>query len=212
MKLQIALDKVDTSAVVKMVGEICDVIDIVEIGTPMIVHEGINPVKVIKNQFPNLTVLADVKIVDGGEIEANYAFNAGADLVTVLAIAPDDTIRAVVQAAREHGGMCVADMMCSNNLIQRTAALVNLGVDYICLHTGVDEQKSKSAPLEDLNKVKKHVMGVKTSIAGGINFETIHSIVKASPDIIISGSALTTAPNLREAVLKMAAVIRNNKY
>ena len=209
MKLQIAFDTVDTSAAVKMVGEIHDVIDIVEIGTPMIIHEGINPIKVIKNKFPSLTVLADVKIVDGGEIEANYAFDAGADLVTVLGIAPDETIRAVVQAARKHGGMCVADMMCSNNLIHRAAELVNLDVDYICLHTGVDEQNSKTAPLADLNIVKKHVMGLKTSIAGGINFETIHPIVEASPDIIISGSALTTAPNLREAVLQMTAIIRN---
>lgn len=210
MKLQIALDNVDTSEAIKLVGEIYDVIDIVEIGTPMIIHEGITPVKVIKNEFPNLTVLADVKIVDGGEIEANYAFEAGADMVTVLAIAADDTIRAVVKAARLHDGMCVADMICSNKIIQRSAELANLDVDYVCLHTGVDEQESKKAPLADLIKVKMHVVGVKTSIAGGINFDTIHSIVEASPDILISGNALTTAPNLRDAVIKMKEVINNN--
>ena len=73
MKLQIALDLVDTNTALKMVEKIQDIIDIVEIGTPMIVKEGMAPVKAMKEKFPQVTVLADVKIADGGAIESGYA-------------------------------------------------------------------------------------------------------------------------------------------
>jgi 3-hexulose-6-phosphate synthase len=74
MKLQIAIDMVNAETALKMVKEIQDVIDIVEVGTPMIVREGMFPVRLIKEKFPKVTVLADAKIVDGGDIESEDAF------------------------------------------------------------------------------------------------------------------------------------------
>ena len=103
MKLQIALDLVDTNTALKMVEKIQDIIDIVEIGTPMIVKEGMAPVKAMKEKFPQVTVLADVKIADGGAIESGYAVDAGADIVTVLAIASDQTIMGARDAAHKAG-------------------------------------------------------------------------------------------------------------
>lgn len=208
MKLQIAIDMVDTSIAVNMVAEIYDVIDIVEIGTPMIMLEGMKPVNFLREIYPNLTILADTKIIDGGDIEARYAFDAGADLVTVIGIAPDDTIQAVVKTAHEHDGLCVADMLCCTDMINRSIELMKIGVDYICLHTAKDEQNSKKAPLDDLFEVKKRLPEIKTAIAGGVNFKNIHSITKAHPDIVAVGSALTEAENLREAVINMTSIIR----
>ena len=77
MKLQIALDLVDTNTALKMVEKIQDIIDIVEIGTPMIVKEGMAPVKAMKEKFPQVTVLADVKIADGGAIESAWPLSGG---------------------------------------------------------------------------------------------------------------------------------------
>ena len=65
MKLQLAIDLVDTAgaiALVKEIGE--DNLDIVEIGTPVVINEGLRAVKEMKAAFPNLTVLADLKIMD----------------------------------------------------------------------------------------------------------------------------------------------------
>ena len=209
MKLQIAIDMVDTATSIQMVDQIYDVIDIVEIGTPMIVHEGVLPVKKLKNKYQNLTILADTKIVDGGNIEASYAFDAGADIVTVLALASKETICAVVETASIFGGMCVADMLCVTDIVQRAIELEKLGVNYICLHTAKDEQYTKNAPLDDLKQVKGYLTCAKTSVAGGISLKTIPSIVAIGADIVVSGSALTEAPDLRKAVLEMKAAIKN---
>ncbi|MEA3327092.1 MAG: 3-hexulose-6-phosphate synthase [Chloroflexota bacterium] len=210
MKLQIAIDMVDTTTAIKMVDQIYDVIDIVEIGTPMIIHEGVLPVERLKAKYPDLTILADTKIVDGGDIEASYAYDAGADIVTVLAMAPKETIRAVVETACVYGRMCMADMLCVKDTVERAVELEELGVDYICLHTAKDEQHTKKAPLDDLKKVNGYLTRAKTAVAGGICLKTTQSIVAIGADIVVVGSALTKAPDLREAVLKMKAAIRNN--
>jgi len=209
MKLQIAIDMVDTTTAVKMVDQIYDVIDIVEIGTPMIIHEGVLAVERLKNKYPDLTILADTKIVDGGGIEAGYAYAAGADIVTVLAMAPNETIRAVVETASIYGRKCMTDMLCVKDIVEKAVELEKLDVDYICLHTAKDEQNTKNAPLDDLKKVKGYLTRAKTAVAGGISLKTIPSIVAIGADIVVAGSALTEAPDLRGAVLEMKAALRN---
>jgi 3-hexulose-6-phosphate synthase len=190
-----------------MVDQIDDLVDIVEIGTPMIVREGMVPVKAIKGKFPHLTVLADTKIVDGGFIEANIAIDAGADIVTVLALASDATIRAVVKAVKSKKRYCLADMLYVEPVVERALELEKMGVDTICLHTAVDEQSTNEVPLDALKKVKKSLSRAKTALAGGINMAVIQSVIAVSPDIIIVGSSLTSSPELRNATLAMKAAI-----
>ncbi|EDW4537521.1 3-hexulose-6-phosphate synthase, partial [Salmonella enterica subsp. enterica] len=64
MKLQLALDLVDIPGAKQLVAEVQEHIDIVEIGTPVVINEGLRAVKEIKEAFPSLTVLADLKIMD----------------------------------------------------------------------------------------------------------------------------------------------------
>lgn len=210
MKLQLALDLVEPSTAEEMVDQIHDLIDIVEIGTPMIIHYGVLPVRRIKDRYPDLTILADTKIVDGGKIESQYAFDAGADIVTVLGIAPFETICAVVESANKYGRKCMADMLCISDIVDKAVILENLGVHFICLHTPKDEQKKKNAPLKELRIVKGHLKHAKTAIAGGVNLNTIRSIVEIGSDIVIVGSALTNASDLRKAVIEMKAAIDNH--
>ena len=93
MRLQIAIDNAFCSNIMDTVDRIADVIDIVEVGTPMVLNEGQKAVRMIKEKYPDLTVLSDSKIVDGGALECRYAAEAGADIITVLAAAADQTIR-----------------------------------------------------------------------------------------------------------------------
>ena len=86
MKLQIAVDIADTQRVLEIAKQVHDVIDIFEVGTPVIMKEGMNPVRALKKEYPNLCVLADTKIMDGGKIECQDVCEAGADIVTVLAV------------------------------------------------------------------------------------------------------------------------------
>jgi 3-hexulose-6-phosphate synthase len=209
MKLQIAIDMVEAETALKMVDQIHDVVDIVEVGTPMIVREGMFPVRLIKEKYPNVIVLADAKIVDGGDIESGDAFEAGADIVTVLAVAEDATIQAVVNTARKYGKKVMADMICINDVEKRAAELDNMGVDYVCLHTALDVQNTGKTPFDELAKVMMVLKNAKVAVAGGINMGTIPLTKKYGPEIVVAGGALTKAADLRAAVIEMEAAIKS---
>ena len=203
MKLQIALDLVDTNTALKMVEKIQDIIDIVEIGTPMIVKEGMAPVK-----FPQVTVLADVKIADGGAIESGYAVDAGADIVTVLAIASDQTIMGARDAAHKAGREIYVDMLSVPDVVARAKELDAMGVDYIGVHTASDVQGLGKTPYEELRQIAEVVKNAKIAAAGGINLGTIGKVKELGADVGIVGSALTSAPDLRQAVESYQAIIK----
>ncbi len=94
MKLQLAIDLVDTAGAIALVKEIGENnLDIVEIGTPVVINEGLRAVKEMKAAFPNLTVLADLKIMDAAGYEVSQAVAHGADIVTILGAAEDMSIK-----------------------------------------------------------------------------------------------------------------------
>ncbi|MFP3360348.1 orotidine 5'-phosphate decarboxylase / HUMPS family protein, partial [Planococcus sp. SIMBA_143] len=73
MKLQSALDLVDIPRAIELVRELEEYIDVVEIGTPVVINEGLKAVKEVKAAFPDLTVLADLKIMDAAGYEVSQA-------------------------------------------------------------------------------------------------------------------------------------------
>ena len=52
MTLQLALDQIALHEIIEVVTEVQDIVDIVEIGTPLIIKEGLAGVTLIKNDFP----------------------------------------------------------------------------------------------------------------------------------------------------------------
>ncbi|MBC8570709.1 3-hexulose-6-phosphate synthase [Zongyangia hominis] len=208
MKLQIALDLVDVDTALAMVEKIADIIDIVEVGTPMIVKDGVAAVRAMKERFPQVTVLADVKIADGGFIESGYAVDAGADIVTVLAIASDPTIQGARDAAHQAGKEIYVDMLSVPDVVARAKELDAMGVDYIGVHTASDVQSLGRTPYEELEQIAKVVKNAKVAAAGGINLDTIGKVKALGADVGIVGSALTKAPDLRRAVESYQAVIK----
>jgi 3-hexulose-6-phosphate synthase len=200
---------VDAETALQMVAEVHDVVDIIEVGTPMILREGMHPVRIIKEKYPALTVLADTKIIDAGNIESADAFKAGADIVTVLAFAQDATIRAVVKTARDFGKQVMGDMVCVQDVTSRAVELDDMDVDYICLHTAIDVQNTGKTPFDELARVKMVVKKAGTAAAGGINLNTIPLAKKYQTDIVVVGTALTEASDLRAAAQEMIWTIKN---
>lgn len=203
MKLQMAIDLADSSTVLDIVDKIHDVIDIVEIGTPMVIKEGMTAVKKVKEKYPDLTVLADTKIVDGGSLECGDACKAGADIVTVLAVSDKETIKDVVETAHQYGRKAMADLISVEDIAGRAKELLELGIDYIAVHTGVDMQKRGKTPLSDLRELVKAVPASVCAVAGGVKLETLEDYVNERPEIIIAGGALAGAADIRKAVLEM---------
>jgi len=210
MLLQMAVDRCDTKQLLKLVDMVHDLVDIIEVGTPMVILEGQLPVRALRERYPNITILSDTKIMDGGSLEARYAFEAGADIVTVLAAADDITIKSVVDEARKYGKEVMADMINISDIVNCARRLEELNVNYICVHTASDVQSTGKTPLEDLEKTVATIKKVKVAVAGGINEKIISQIVELGPDVIIIGSSLACAPDPRQAAIAFQKAIKGS--
>lgn len=209
MKLQLALDTVNMNEALQILERIANFIDIVEIGTPLIIEYGMEPVYKVKSKFPHLIVLADTKIMDAGAHEARIAFDAGADLITVLGITHNRTVLGAVESARIYNREVLLDMMCVNDIGNRAKELVELGARYICVHTAIDMQESEN-PYNDLIEVHKFIRSDHLAVAGGININNISKFILYKPEIIIVGSGITGQNDIVKAALAIRKTINLN--
>ena len=201
MLLQLAIDCFTLEEALEITGEVSDLVDIVEAGTPLILREGILVVKRLKEAFPSLCILADMKIVDGAEYESRLALDAGADILTVLAAAETKTITIAKRTAEEYGKEVMVDLIGIADAAGRAAEMDALGVDYLCVHRATDLEPSGPGVQDELRKVQLAACGTKIAVAGGIDTHALHSMAGNEPDIAIVGSYITMSENRREAAL-----------
>src|SRR6476660_1285827 len=139
--VQISLDLTDidealeTAAMALRAG-----VDWLEAGTPFILAEGLHGVKKLRENFPNTPIVADLKTMDGGYLEAEMMAGAGATHVVVMARAHAETIKCVVKAGRDFGVKVMGDNMVFDDKATASKWMEDLGVDYIVHHTGFDER------------------------------------------------------------------------
>ncbi|MFB5196337.1 3-hexulose-6-phosphate synthase [Neobacillus sp. KR4-4] len=207
MELQLALDLVNIPEAIQLVKEVEEHIDIVEIGTPVVINEGLHAVKAIKEAFPNLKVLADLKIMDAAGYEVMKASEAGADIVTILGTAEDMSIKGAAEEAKKQGKKILVDMIAVKDLAGRAKEVDAMGVDYICVHTGYDLQAVGKNSFEDLQTIKSVVKNAKTAIAGGIKLDTLPEVIKVQPDLVIVGGGITGQADKKAAAAKMQQMI-----
>lgn len=204
-KLQIALDDITLVKALILLDKVHNDVDIVEVGTPFMMEYGMEAVRKIKAAFPNLEVLCDAKIMDAGSYEAQLAFQAGADYVTVLGVTDDLTIKDCVVAARNANAKIMVDMICVKDLPERIKTVEKLGVDVIAVHTGVDQQAAGRTPLDDLKEMRQSVSNTALAVAGGISCSTIEEYMKYQPEIIIVGSGIVKAMDPVKAAQDLAS-------
>ncbi len=201
-KLQIALDCLTIDAALHLMEQVHHYVDIVEVGTPLIFEEGLGAVEQIKSKYPDKIYMADLKIMDAGGIEAGSGFARGADIVTVLGIAADVTIRAALESADRHGGEVMIDLINAPDPVPRCCELEGMGVPILCLHTAFDRQGSVKADSQSLAEVRRQV-ACRVAVAGGITLDTLPAVVDAGADIVIVGGAIARAPDPGEAAASM---------
>ncbi|WP_141432152.1 3-hexulose-6-phosphate synthase [Bacillus sp. 03113] len=212
MELQLALDLVNIPEAKEVVKEVAEHIDIVEIGTPVVINEGLKAVKEIKEAFPSLKVLADLKIMDAGAYEVMKASEAGADIITVLGATDDSTIKGAVEEAKKQGTKILVDMINVKDLEQRAKEVDALGADYICVHTGYDLQAEGETPFEQLQTIKRVVKNAKTAVAGGIKLATLPDVVQSQPDLVIVGGGITGQEDKKAVASEMNKLIKQETF
>lgn len=198
MKLQVAIDLLSTADALKLLNQVAEYVDVIELGTPLIKQQGLSVVTNVKAAYPDKLVFADMKTMDAGELEANLAFDAGADIMTVLASAGDATIAGAVKSGKAHGKAVVADMIGVIDKVARLKQLKDLGVSWVELHAGLDEQAQAGYSIDSLLEAGRNA-GVPFSVAGGINVDRIASVEQAGATIAVAGAAIYGAKNPAEA-------------
>jgi 3-hexulose-6-phosphate synthase len=205
--LQIALDGTLDDGL-RLLDQVYPFVDVIEIGTPLVIREGMLAARTLRDAFPQAALLADLKIVDAGEAEAEIAFEAGCRWVTVMGIAPDATISGAVTAAEAAGGYVLADLMQVADPERRGRALLDLGCHALCVHTAYDLQAGGGSPLADLAALRAALPRAPLAVAGGIGPDTLDDILAYAPHTVIIGGAITRAANPAGAARRLSERIR----
>ncbi|MGC9060979.1 MAG: 3-hexulose-6-phosphate synthase [Thermoplasmata archaeon] len=206
--LQVALDMENIERALEIAKEAVEGgADWVEAGTPLIKSHGLDAVRTLKKTFKNRIIVADMKTMDVGGFEVEIAAKAGADVVCVLGVADDATITEAVKSGRKYGAKIMVDLLGVENKKKRIEEVSAMGADFVCMHLGVDQQMSAMNIFSALREVVKFSR-IPVAVAGGINSETAAEAVNAGASIIIVGSAIIKAKNVKEAAEK----IKNAMY
>ncbi len=206
MKLQVAIDLLTTEAALTLASQVAEHVDIIELGTPLIKAEGLSVITAIKAAHPDKVVFADLKTMDAGELEADIAFKAGADLVTILGAADDSTIAGGVKAAKAHNKGIVVDLIGVADKVTRAREVRALGAKFVEMHAGLDEQAKPGFDLSGLLKAGEEAR-VPFSVAGGVSLKTIEAVQRAGADVAVAGGAIYGAEDPALAAKQLRAAM-----
>ncbi len=172
-------------------------VDWLEAGTPLIIAEGMHGVRALRKKFPATSIVADLKTMDGGWLEAQLMAEAGATLVVVMGQAHEETIRCVVKAGRDFGIQVMGDNMICPDMVAGARRLEDLGCDYIVHHIGYDERRGIAArglrmpsPLDQLREVVQAV-SIPVQAVGGLSIEQAIDTPRYGAPLVVLGAPLT---------------------
>ncbi len=92
-------------------------VDWLEAGTPLILAHGLHSVERLHESFPDIPIVADLKTMDGGYLEAEMMAKSGATHVVVMSQAHEETILCVVKAGRDYGIKVMGDNLASTDMV-----------------------------------------------------------------------------------------------
>lgn len=196
-------------------------VDWLEAGTPLILAEGLHGVRKLREAFPGIPIVADLKTMDGGYLEAEMMAKAGATHVVVMARAHAETIKCVVKAGKDFGVEVMGDNMICPDMVDGAKFLEDLGCDYVIHHIGYDERRGIAAagyrmpsPLDQLREVVRAV-NIPVQAVGGLSLEQAIKCPQYGAPLVVLGAPLTidadsfkTADgNLEESLRMICAAI-----
>ena len=191
-------------------------VDWLEAGTPLLLAEGLHGVKKLREHFPGVPIVADLKTMDGGYLEAEMMAKAGATHVVVMARSHEETIKVVVKAGKDFGIQVMGDNLGCPDMVAGAKRLEELGCDYVIHHIGYDERRGIAAqgfpmpsPLDQLREVVAAV-NIPVQAVGGLSLEQAIRCPEYGAPLVVLGAPLTidadsfrTADGDLEASLKL---------
>lgn len=172
-------------------------VDWLEAGTPLILAEGLHGVRALRAAFPDTPIVADLKTMDGGYLEAEMMAKAGATQVVVMSQAHEETIKCVVQAGADFGCEVMGDNLNATDMVAGAKRLEDYGCGYVIHHIGYDERRGIAArgermpnPLDQLREVVDAV-SVPVQAVGGLSLEQAIECPQYGAPLVVLGAPLT---------------------
>jgi 3-hexulose-6-phosphate synthase len=209
---QIALDILTKQEAKELLTpKMLNTVDIVEIGTPLIIRYGLSIVEQIKDWIKGDKILfADTKIADAGHWETCEAISSGANMVSVLAGASFNTLEEVRDATQLNQAKMVVDIIDLSLSDESKIKFINtLNPDYLCIHLATDVVKKGGSLLEfsrQLSFVSSRRLPL--MVAGGIHSQNLLDILKnIQPAVVVAGSSITKASDPELEAQNMRRII-----
>lgn len=172
-------------------------VDWLEVGTPLVLAEGLHGVRRLRAEFPDTALIVDLKTMDGGYLEAEMMAKAGATHVVVMGRAHPETIKCVVKAGHDFGVKVMGDNLACDDMVDGAKLLEDLGCDYIIHHIGYDERRGLVAqglpcpsPLDQLTEIVNAVT-IPVQAVGGLSIQQAISCPAYGAPLVVLGAPLT---------------------
>jgi 3-hexulose-6-phosphate synthase/6-phospho-3-hexuloisomerase len=185
-------------------------VDWLEAGTPLLLAEGLHAVEKLRARFPDHPIVADLKTMDGGYLEAEMMAKAGADFVVVMGRAHEATIRRVIDAGREFGVRVMGDNLGAESRVASAAWLQKLGVDVIVHHIGFDERAMITglSPLDEIDAVVRAV-SIPVQAVGGLSIaQAIECARRGAPLVVVGAPLVIDGTAVRPADSDLGSILR----
>jgi 3-hexulose-6-phosphate synthase len=171
-------------------------VDWLEAGTPLIIAEGMNGVRALRAEFQNVPIVADLKTMDGGWLEAEMMAKAGATHVVVMERAHPETVKIVVRAGKDFGVKVMGDNLGAEDMVAAAKRLEDFGCDFVVHHIGYDQRRGLAAaglpypsPLDQLREVVAAVR-VPVQAVGGLSIEQAIRTPEYGARLVVLGAPL----------------------
>ncbi len=190
--IQVSIDVIDLEEALALArASVAAGVDWLEVGTPLVMAEGLHAVRAFRAEFPTTPLVIDIKTMDGAGLEAEMMFRAGGNMVVVMGQAHDASIIAQVEMAKKYDGKVMCDVMLCPDKPRRAREAQQMGVDYIIVHTGFDERNMIPglSPLDDLPGVLEAV-DIPVQAVGGLSIEQAIETLRMGAQIVVFGAPL----------------------
>ena len=172
---------------------------IIEAGTPLIRRYGVEVCQKIHQMRPETVVLADMKTLDTGNLEARMAGDATADVIGCSGLAPLKTTEKFIEECQKVGALSLIDML---NVSDPVELLKKLKVkpDIVELHRAIDVEHTEEAKWGNIGEIRKVCNNkVLVGVAGGIRLNKVKEALKSGADILVVGREITAAKDVAGA-------------
>jgi len=223
--IQVALDHPALEKQIKVVKDLpkSDRI-ILEVGTPFLKKYGMESIKQIRDVATEKFIVADLKTLDVGKLEVDFAFDATADGVVASGLAATASLDKFIMEAQRLGIHAFVDTMEVQNPLEKLSSLKQIP-DVVIIHRGIDVEQSAGdkspdaqqrqrwslvPKIKELYASKKKASGkdrVLVAVAGGIEPSTATYAIEQGADILIVGRFIASAKDVKFAMRRMLSVL-----